>query len=50
MVVFKAACRMGLEDPVSKRRDCPYRARPIAALDQGQESYIAGSEPGNGFA
>ena len=35
--LFRAACGMGLEGLVSKRRDRPYRGWPAGALDQDQE-------------
>ena len=34
--LFRAACQMGLEGLVSKRRDPPYQARPVEALDKGE--------------
>jgi hypothetical protein len=42
---YAAACRMGLEGLVSKRRDRPYQARSIKTLDQGQEPAASG-DPG----
>src|SRR5712664_1844215 len=35
--LFRAACKMGLEGLVSKRRDPRLSWRPMHALDQGQE-------------
>jgi ATP-dependent DNA ligase len=35
--LFAAACQMGLEGLVSKRRDRPQSGRQVKALDQGQE-------------
>jgi hypothetical protein len=40
--LFRAACNMGLEGMVSKRRDRPYRAGPFAGLGQGQKPEVAG--------
>jgi bifunctional non-homologous end joining protein LigD len=35
--LFRAACNMGLEGMVSKRRDRPYEGRPVSILDQSQK-------------
>jgi len=44
--LFDAACRMGLEDLISKRRDQPYPAG--RSKGQGQEPQLSGDEPGGG--
>ena len=46
--LFRAACDMGLEGLVSKRRDRPYRGWPVEALDQGEEPDASGDEAGDG--
>jgi hypothetical protein len=46
--LFRAACNMGLEGMVSKRRDRSYRAGPFAGLGQGQKPEVAGDEPRQG--
>ena len=33
-IVFAHACKLGLEGIVSKRRDLPYRLRPVPGMDQ----------------
>jgi hypothetical protein len=35
--IFRKACEFGLEGLVSKRRDRPYRGRPIEGLGQSEE-------------
>ena len=47
--LFRAACNMGLEGLVSKRRDCPY-VWQVEALVEGDEPEAAGDEPGDGLA
>jgi hypothetical protein len=44
--LFRAACRMGLEGLVSKRRDRPYPS--VETLGEDQESAASGDEPGDG--
>ena len=43
-IVFKHACRLGLEGIVSKRRELALSVRPLAILDQEQESGGTSSE------
>jgi hypothetical protein len=45
--LFRAACKMGLEGLVSKRRDRAYRGGRCT-LDQGQEPGVAGDESRGG--
>ena len=49
--LFRAACRMGLEGLVSKRRDRPYQAGRSKLPDKGEEPAasgdVAGDESGN---
>ena len=33
-IIFAHACKLGLEGIVSKRRDLPYRLRPVPGMDQ----------------
>jgi hypothetical protein len=44
VVVFRHACKMGLEGIVSKRLAAPYRSGPVSGLAQGQEP----GQPGGG--
>jgi len=46
--LFRAACKMGLEGLVSKRRDPRLSWRPMHTLDQGQEPGVAGDESRGG--
>jgi len=46
--LFRAACKIGLEGLVSKRRDPRLSWRPMHALDQGQEPGVAGDESRGG--
>ena len=46
--LFRAACKMGLEGLVSKRRDRAYRGGRCDALDQGQEPGVAGDKSRGG--
>jgi hypothetical protein len=48
-VVFRHACKMGLEGIVSKRKDSPYPQRPFARLAQEQEPGLrSGAARGRG--
>jgi hypothetical protein len=46
--LFRAACMMGLEGLVSKRRDRPYRGGPVEGLAQGEEPQSPGGATGDG--
>ena len=46
--LFAAACQMGLEGLVSKRRDRPQSGRQVKALDQGEEPGSPGDGSGDG--
>ena len=43
-IVFRHACKMGLEGIVSKRRDFTYRSRQIIRLAQDKEPGVCGGE------
>ena len=47
-IVFRHACKLGLEGIVSKRKDSPYRSRPLARLAQDEEPGLRGGEAGGG--
>ena len=46
--LFRAACRLGLEGLVSKRRDRPYQAGRSKHWNQCEEPPLPGDEPGDG--
>jgi hypothetical protein len=45
-IVFKHACKLGLESIVSKRKDSPYRGRPLSRLAQVEEPGLRSGEAG----